>query len=212
MLAVATLSVLLAGGWSQQDASPPAPATLPAWLARAIASARTVGRGARYRPPASSEAVGRAHRVAGMGCSSKAQAVSVAHIELFAYEHVVIVPAGIGLAPPRMIRGARIVSARCGYPLRTLDPTGLVLLTDPRRTYRLGELFDLWGQTLNRTHIAGFQAPRHHGVHVYLDGKLWHGDPRDTPIAPHAEITVEVDGYVPPHASYSFPSLSWTNL
>lgn len=144
-----------------------------------------------------------------MRCTSGTHPTGSVHVELFAHEHVVVVPAGIGLAPPLRMRGSRVSAARCGYPLRTLDPTGLVLLSPTDRMYRLGEFFELWGQMLNSSQMVGFQAPRNDRVRVYLDGKVWRGDPRDAPLRPGAQITIELGGYVPPHPSYSFPPLSW---
>jgi len=38
-------------------------------------------------------------------------------------------------------------------------------------------------------------------VRVYVAGKLRPGDPRTTPLTYHAQIVVQVGGYVPPHAS-----------
>jgi hypothetical protein len=209
MLACAALAVLLVVGCVRQRAGPHAPPAIAPALRQAVASSRTVGHGARYQPPPHSNAVDGARSIDGMACALHTRAFAASHVELFAYQHVVIVPAGIGLSPPLKTRGARVKAARCAYPLRTLDPTGLVLLADPARTYRLGEFFDLWGQTLDRRRMAGFQAPIHDRVRVYLDGMSWRGDPRNAPIAPRAQMTIEVGGYVPPHAHYDFPSLVW---
>jgi hypothetical protein len=42
-------------------------------------------------------------------------------------------------------------------------------------------------------------------VTVYVGGRLFHGDPRTVPLRRHAQIVVEVGGYVAPHPSYLFP-------
>jgi len=144
-----------------------------------------------------------------MSCGARVPVVSAAHVELFAYNRVVIVPAGIGLMPPLRRAGAFVRGWRCAYPLRTLDPTGLVLL-GPGGPYTLGDLFDLWGQPLNRTAVAGFQAPPHGSVSVFLDGQPWKGDPGRAPLARHSQATIEVGAPVRPHSSYVFPSLAWT--
>ncbi|HEV3318112.1 MAG TPA: hypothetical protein VG053_00065 [Solirubrobacteraceae bacterium] len=143
-----------------------------------------------------------------MACESRSPVVSAAHVELFAANRVVIVPAGIGLKPPLRIRGARIRAGRCAYPLRTLDPTGLILLGSGG-PYTLGDLFDIWGQPLGRTVMAGFHASSRGRVSVFVDGAPWHGDPPAAPLAPGSQITVEVGARVPPHAGYTFPSLAW---
>jgi hypothetical protein len=109
------------------------------------------------------------------------------HLELFARRRVVIVPSGIGVA-----RG-------CSYPARTREPTGVI---EVRRGSRLtlGDLFRLWRQPLSRTRIVGF----HGRVTAFVGGRVRRGDPRTIPLTRHAEIVLEVGGYVPPHTRYAF--------
>jgi hypothetical protein len=141
-----------------------------------------------------------------MSCRASSPVVSAAHVELFAEDHVVIVPAGIGVAPPLRRGGAYVSGGRCLYPLHTLEPTGLVLLgAGPTRT--LGEFFEVWGQPLRGNLIAGFAAPHGGHVAVYIGGVVWNGDPAAAPLTPHAQLTIEVGPRVPPHAHYVFPSL-----
>jgi hypothetical protein len=135
---------------------------------------------------------------------------SVAHVELFAANHVVMLPAGIGIAPPLERHGPHLLAGRCAYTLRTVDPTGLVLM-GPRRAHTLGEFFALWGQPLSRSAVAGFRAGAHADVSVFIDGATWRGDPADAPLAPHSQITIEVGPFVPPHAHYMFPPLSFAH-
>jgi hypothetical protein len=52
---------------------------------------------------------------------------------------------------------------------------------------------------------VGFEARGAGRVHAFVDGRAWSGDPREIPIRPHAEIVLEIGGYVRPHASYRFP-------
>ena len=171
-----------------------------------LASARTVGRGPRFRPGPTGALVARAARVDGMRCEPTSPAASVAHIEVFAANHVVVIPAGIGFAPPLVRSGAYVQTGRCAYPLRTLEPTGLVL-AEAGPTRSLGQFFDLWGQPLGQRVAAGFHASRGYGVSVFVNGTRWPDSPRSTPISAHAQITIEVGPYVRPHASYSFPPI-----
>lgn len=143
-----------------------------------------------------------------MSCRRRPVLGTVAHVELFASNHVVILPAGIGIAPPIQRLGAHALAGRCAYPLRTLDPTGLVLMSS-ERTYTLGALFAEWGQALSRSAVAGFRASEHGHVSVFINGAGWHGDPADAPLAPHSQITIEVGPFIPPHAHYMFPPLSF---
>jgi hypothetical protein len=178
-------------------------------FARDIESSRRAGRGPRYRPPARGLRADHGANIDGMSCRARPPVLSAAHVELFAYDRVVIVPAGIGLMPPLRTQGAFVRGWHCAYPLRTLDPTGLVLL-GPGGPYTLGDLFDLWGQSLNRTIMAGFRTAPRQSVSVFIDGQPWTGVPRRAPLARHSQVTIEVGAHVRPHSSYVFPSLAWT--
>ena len=48
------------------------------------------------------------------------------HIELFANGLVLLLPPGIGMAPPRRADGVYVPGPRCSYPVRTTTPTGVV--------------------------------------------------------------------------------------
>ena len=176
-------------------------------FAAAIASSRRVGPGPSFRPRPRGRGVQLAQSVDGLRCSARQAVDGLAHIELFAANHVVVVPAGIGVAPPMQVRDARIVGERCGYPLRTVDPTGLLLMGRGHRC-TLGELFDLWGQPLSASVMAGFSAGKHHHVAVYIDGVPWNGSPGQAPLSPGSQVTVELGPHVPPHVRYLFPSLA----
>ncbi len=141
-----------------------------------------------------------------MRCRPPGRVVSLAHIEVFAAGHVVVIPAGIGLAPPLARRGAYVRGQRCAYEVRTVAPTG-VLLMEAGRPLTLGRLFDLWGQRLTRRRVAGFSASRGAEVSVFIDGSRWREDPALAPIVPGAQITIEVGPRVTPHAHYTFPPL-----
>jgi hypothetical protein len=110
------------------------------------------------------------------------------HVELFARRRVVIVPPGIGLGP----RG-------CTYPLRTTVPTGVVHVA--RHDLTLGDLFRVWGRRLTRSGLLSFRGH----VSVFVGGRRLVGEPRAVRLTKHAQIVLEVGGYVAPHPSYLFP-------
>jgi len=143
-----------------------------------------IGVGAAYRP---APAVLTGRPVGGLRCANGGARFGV-HLELFARRRVVIVPAGIGLAHG------------CTYPARTREPTGVI---EVRRGSRLtlGDLFRLWRKPLERTRLLGFRGR----VLAFVGGKRYDGDARDIPLTRHAEIVLEIGGYVPPHAHYLFP-------
>jgi len=140
-----------------------------------------------------------------MRCESTSRVVSLAHVEVFAAGHVVQVPAGIGFAPPLVRDGAYVSAGECVYPMRTLEPTGLVLL-GAGTTRTVGQFFDLWGQPLTRRRVAAFSAGAGQGVSVFINGVPWRESPDAAPVSPGTQITIEVGRYVPPHTIYTFPS------
>src|SRR5947209_7418653 len=163
-----------------------------------------IGPGPDYRPPSLSRAVAEARPVGEVSCGRSPDRRFGVYVELFAHRRVVLIPAGIGIAPPRIESGAYVRGGRCSYPLRTREPTGLIEVANGTRA-TLGDLFDVWGQRLSRTRLAGFHTAASDHVRVYADGRLQAGDPRSTALDRHAAIVVELGAYLPPHASYRFP-------
>ena len=161
-----------------------------------VAEARPIGRDARFHPPARGPVLGRCR--AGLG-----PRVGV-HVEVFAANRVVLVPAGIGTRPPRTIFAGRVADARCYGDLVTIDPTGLVLVR-PGSRLTVAAIFRSWGQPVSSRRIASFAAPRGGRVAVFVDGRARRGPPGGVPLTRHAEIVLEVGPSVPPHASYTFP-------
>ena len=122
------------------------------------------------------------------------------HVELFANRHVVVIPAGIGVFRP-LLAGAFVRAGRCYYPLVTLDPTGVVEIAVFDDPVTLGTLFELWGQRLSSTRLAGFAG---HRVRAFVDGRAVPGDPAAIRLRRHDEVVLETSGSVVPHASYQF--------
>ncbi len=126
-----------------------------------------------------------------------------AHVELFAGSHVILVPAGIGIAPPRATAGAYVSGGRCSYALRTTEPTGVIEIVPGTRA-TLGDLFDVWGASLSARELAGFRAPLGARVRVYVAGLRRVGDPRLIRLTRHAQIVLELGAFIPPHRTYRF--------
>ena len=154
-----------------------------------------IGVGPLYHPAAG------AVPVAGLRCTSAAAPRFGVHLELFAHRRVVIVPAGIGIAPPQRRQGAYVLGGRCSYPLRTREPTGVVEV-ERGATLTLGRLFDVWGQPLSTTSLVGFSSRS--PILAFVDGRRFAGDPRAIPLRPHTQIVLELGGYVPPHSTFLF--------
>jgi hypothetical protein len=162
------------------------------------------GHGPEYRFAPSGAAATAARPIAGLHCRRGTSVRSGVHLEVFANRRVVVIPAGIGVAPPRVRRGAYVTGGRCRYPARTLEPTG-VIEVERGSKLALGSFFDLWGQPLSRERLLGFRASPGRRVAAFVDGRPWRGDPRAIPLRPHAQIVLEVGGHFPPNKSYVFP-------
>jgi hypothetical protein len=141
-----------------------------------------IGAAPAFHPPA-------ATRPSGLACTRRGPWRGV-HLELFAKNRVVIVPAGIGLA------------GRCSYGMRTRWPVG-VLEVRGRRT--LGDFFRLWGQPLSRTRLAGFRTTSDLPVRAYVRGRRWRKRLGSIPLRPHAQIVLELGRYVRPKKTFLFP-------
>jgi len=146
-----------------------------------------IGVGPRYHPPAATAAVLAGVPIGRLRCVKGAR--FAVHVELFARREVAIIPPRVGIA-----------RSGCSYPLRTTTPTGVVDVARAGR-WTLGDLFRVWGQRLGTTRLLSFSGP----VSVFVDGHRRLGDPRSLVLTRHAEIVLEVGGYLTPHASYLFP-------
>jgi hypothetical protein len=181
------------GGEAVMETTSTAVAPIPRELR---AEARSIGRGARFHPALRNRPVRECRRELGRRIE--------AHVELFAQNRVVLLPAGIGTRPPRKLEDGRVKAARCYGPVSTLEPTGIVFVRRGSRA-RIASLFAAWGEPLSETRIASFAAPAGTRVAAFVDGRRRRGSPRKIPLTEHAEIVLEVGPHVPPHRSFAFP-------
>jgi hypothetical protein len=196
-LQVAVLLMAAAAVPACGSASPPRGAAASASIPRSLLTeARPIGTGPRFTLPASGP-------VAGTCEQSVGPRVGV-HVEVFAANRVLLLPAGIGVRTPWTKLNGRITGAHCYGALVTLDPTGLVLVR-PGSRLTLGDLFRAWGEPLSRTRLTSFAAAAGTQVAVFVGGRPWPGPPASVPLTRHAEIVLEVGPHVPPHSSYAFP-------
>jgi hypothetical protein len=157
------------------------------WLACALVAApipTPIGFGPGYQLAAGPPSAGR------LVCAPGEPRRERAHVELFANKLVLLLPTGIG------------VGDGCSYPVRTTTPMGVVEFVPSARP-TLGDLFDVWGQRLSGERLAGFRG----AVSAWVGGRRWHGEVRAIPLRRHAQIVVEVGGYIPPHTFFLFPPL-----
>jgi hypothetical protein len=193
VLPVAAAAVATACGSLPPSARPPASASIPRAL---LSEARPIGTGPRFTLPAAGPVAGACERSLGARVG--------VHVEVFAANRVLLLPAGIGARPPERTLDGAITSARCYGALVTLNPTGLVLVRPGTRPTLAG-LFRSWGEPLSSTRLTSFSAQPGTQVAVFVDGRRWTGGPAAVPLTRHAEIVLEVGPHVPPHSSYAFP-------
>ena len=189
-------------GCGSAGVTPPAPPTGSGGLAPDQLPI-PAGRGPRFRLPAVSPGVAGRARIAGQACATVHPPSYGVHLELYADRLVLPVPSGIGVAPPQQRRGVYVLGGACSYGLRTLEPTGVVVVDRGARAAAptLGTLFAIWGQPLSAGSLAGFDGP----VVAFLGGRRWSGSPQAIPLRRHAEIVLQVGGELPPHPAYLFP-------
>ena len=158
--------------------------------------------GHRYQLPTTTAVTRRAATLGTLACRPVTRVLSMAHVELFVRGRAVLLPAGIGVAPPAAISGGQVLGGRCRYPLSTADPTGVVSVNQPgRRT--LGQLFRIWGQPLGGHRLLSFRS--HARLRAFVDGRAWHHDVRRIPLRDRSEIVIELGLLIPPHSFYLFP-------
>lgn len=104
------------------------------------------------------------------------------HLQLFDRGRVVEVPAGIGIP----------AASNCLYWLHTHTNDGIVHVESPtRRTFTLGQFFDIWGQELTHARAGSIRAVRGRVLRVTVNGRPYSGDPRAIILRDHEEIVIE---------------------
>src|SRR5579864_802366 len=132
--------------------------------------------------------------VDGIQCGPTEQLVFHIHARLtiFVGGRSVRVPAGVGIANPQAQgspRGAFVVSGACFAWLHTHAADGIIHMESPlQRTFTVGNFFDVWKQPLGPTRVG----PAHGRVVAFVNGKLWHGDPRSIPLHAHTQVQLDV--------------------
>jgi hypothetical protein len=143
---------------------------------------------------------GRGQVVDGVSCGT------MEYAGLHVHAHVAIFDNGKQIAVPQYIGFAPSPTAGCLYWIHTHDASGIIHVEAPDihppqgGPYTLGMLFDIWGQPLNSSGVAGVNGP----VTVYVNGMRYDGDPRAIALSAHQQIVLEVGSAIPP-PNYKFP-------
>jgi hypothetical protein len=117
----------------------------------------------------------------GIGCTIApgTAVVGRAHLDLFVDGARVTVPAKIGVRPT------------CAYWLRTLDDDGVVTIASPqRRSFTVGDLFDIWGAPLSSQRFLGFAIGPERPLRAFVDGRRASGSVRAIALRDGREIAL----------------------
>ena len=126
-----------------------------------------------------------------------------AHLSLFVKGEQIAIPYGIGIVKPFQVVNGFVGTGSGIYWLHTHDATGIIHIESPdSRSYTLGNFFDIWGQTLNASEVAGVPGV----VRAFVDGKPFSGNPRDIVLASHQQITLQVGAPFVTPPVYVFPA------
>jgi len=81
---------------------------------------------------------------------------------------------------------------RCLYWIHTHTPDGIIHIEAPQdRSFTLGDFFNIWGQPLTRMDAAIAHGTKSEPLRIWVNGKLYAGDPRKIALTPHADIVIE---------------------
>ena len=136
-------------------------------------------------PPWPAEIANLAFRLQDIGLPILSQEALAFHI----HQHLDIYVDGKHVAVPGFIG----IDAGAGQitVIHTHDTSGIIHVESPvKKTYYLGQFFDVWGLKFDRGCIGGECATAAKPLRVWLNGKLWHGNPRLVPLNKHAVIVV----------------------
>ncbi|MEA2300959.1 MAG: hypothetical protein QOE44_1494 [Solirubrobacteraceae bacterium] len=144
--------------------------------------------------------------VDGIRCETQEQVLFHihAHLAVFVAGAPATVPEGIGIAPPRQVDqttdGPFVSAGSCFYWLHSHTADGIVHIESPiRRTFTLGNYFDVWNQPLSAARVATATGP----VTAFVNGRPFTGDPRTIPLGAHSVIQLDVGTKVAP-VPYTF--------
>ena len=158
-----------------------------------LTRATTVGRA--YYPIGNWPQGGQGQPISNVSCviTSPPPAYHVhAHLSLYVNGEQIAIPAGLGVVNPIFTNGyVNFDVTKCFYEIHTHDATGVIHLhanAGANRPLTLGQVFDVWGQPLTRTNVAG-QLGR---VSVFVDQQRYDGDLRSIVLSAGTLVSLQV--------------------
>lgn len=121
----------------------------------------------------------------GIRCDQTEGAVEHIHVDLQLFNRgkAVTVPANVGIP----------AGSACLYWVHTHSNDGIVHIESPiKRTFTLGNFFDIWGPDLNWTRAASVSASHGSRLSIWVNGVPWQGkDPHAIPLRDHETIVIQ---------------------
>jgi hypothetical protein len=117
------------------------------------------------------------------------------------HAHLAIVSDGQWLALPANVG----ILSQCNYEMHTHDSTGIIHIETPNlKTFTLGQFFDIWGQTLSSTNVAGVTGTVVAYINDNGDVRRYEGDLRSIELISHRDITLQIGKSGNTLATYSW--------
>jgi hypothetical protein len=114
------------------------------------------------------------------------------HLDIFVNGKPVTIPVGIGIFGNQFTELHTHSAGSEGLPGAPGRPTGVIHVESPTNTtYSLGQFFGVWGVRFTPTCVGGYCKPTR-PWHIYVNGKLYTGDPTRIPLKEHSEFAVVI--------------------
>lgn len=151
--------------------------------------------GNNFWPAGSTSTGGTGSPVDGLICAPNMSALYHVH------SHLAIFKDGQWLALPANVG----ILSQCDYEMHTHDQTGIIHIETPGiKRFTLGQFFDIWGQPLSSTNVAGVTG----NVVAYIndngDSRRYMGDVRDIELTSLRDVTLQIGTAVSTLATYSW--------
>jgi hypothetical protein len=139
--------------------------------------------GNNFWPAGNTSTGGTGSPVDGLICAPNMSALYHVH------SHLAIFKDGQWLAMPANVG----ILSQCDYEMHTHDQTGIIHIETPTfKRFTLGQFFDIWGQPLSSTNVAGVTG----NVVAYIndngDSRRYMGDLRDIELTSLRDITLQI--------------------
>ena len=121
-----------------------------------------------------------------------------AHLAVIYNGHWLQLPENIGIRPT------------CYYEMHMHDQTGVIHIESPQvKNYTLGQFFDIWGEPLTSTEVAGATGDVVAYINDNGEARRYMGDVRDIELISHRDVTLQVGTPITSLPTYAWDSKLW---